>query len=330
MLPWVEVLVGSCKCLGIHFRPFMISDLHVTLRGGRIMHMYRYSFQTFYDFRPFHGISWSTKCIQTWEVLILDLLLVYLHELGALMAADRSSSPRGCQKRVPLWLEQGSNQNHERSVRINHLPLLRKSAASAFIVSPWKLRGRTACPSRGSLREYMEARFRAKQKQLSKRLSFASLREMRREPPKSSRQWAKAAQGWVMVSPPESIGSNAFEAAWCLCAMANRAERKPRSNRSSTWVWQPAWMIPRLSREVSAFFFARVQKVTVKSQWLWHKKCWHPNWWLECFISKKREQTLCGSFFGYPKVLKPRKVCIDFNYAGILFLTLCVFLKWVW
>ena len=183
MLPWGEV--GSCKCLGIHFRPFMISDLHVTMRGGRIMQMSRYSFQTFYDFRPFHGISWSTKCIQTWEVLILDLLLVYLHELGALMAADRSSSPRGCQKRVPLWLERGSNQNHERSVRINHLPLLRTSAASAFIVSPWKLKVSPPV-GRGSLREYWRLGFGRFQKQLSKRLSFqsstfASLREMRRE-----------------------------------------------------------------------------------------------------------------------------------------------------
>lgn len=134
--------------------------------------------------------------------------------------------------------------------------------------------------------------------------------------PKSSRQGATQVMSWWIFL-------------W-LCAMANRAERKPRSNRSSTWVWQPVWMIPRLSREVSAFFFARVQKVTVKSQWLRHKKCWHPNWWLECFISKNKNRLCAGHFlvsegFGAAKSLHCFQLCWHLVSDVV-----CVFLKWVW
>lgn len=42
------------------------------------------------------------------------------------------------------------------------------------------------------------------------------------------------------------------------------------------------------------------------------------------YFQKKRTDFV-RVIFGYPKVLEPRKVCILFNYAGILFLTLCVF-----
>ena len=61
---------------------FFIIDLHVSMRGGQIMQMPGFYFRPFYNFRSFHGISWSAECIQTWEVLILDLLLDYLHEQG--------------------------------------------------------------------------------------------------------------------------------------------------------------------------------------------------------------------------------------------------------
>ena len=139
----------------------------------------------------------------------------------------------------------------------------------------------------------MEARFGRFQKQLWKR----QLREMRRELQKAA---AKGPAGDVMVSP-----------LW-LCAMANRAERKPRSNRFSTWVWQPAWMIPRLSREVSAFFFGPCTKSNGKKSMAVTQEMLTPKLMVGMPYFQKTRTDFVRVIFWYPKVLEPRKVCILF------------------
>ena len=216
----------------------------------------------------------------------------------------------------PAVVAQGSNQNHERPVRINHLPLLRKSAASALLFHLGNWRSAPPVPAEVHW-ENIGGSLRANQKQLSKRLSFqsstfASLREMRRELQKAAAKVAQVMSWWVLCG-------------FVRWRTGQNGSRDPIALQHGSGN-RHGWYLDYQER-CQHFFLARVQKVTVKSQWLWHKKCWHPNWWLECFISKKREQTLCGSFLGIRRFWSREKFAFFSTMLASCFWRCVCFLK---